>query len=203
MSLCLYDVTTLYFEAENEDPDAGGVTGLRKVGYSKERRVDPQVVVGLPVDRRGFPLEIGCFEGSKAETATILPIIKQFQDRHGSGRHGRGRRCRDVVRGQPQRARRRRVAVLAGLRVTKAPIDLASRFRWHGDAFDDGQLIDTITPKNRKVVENDPMHKAEPVWDPEEHSLPESCGVRPRRTRLSAAADRTRHRSGIRLRASA
>lgn len=48
LSLVLYDVTTLYFEAENEDD-------LRKVGYSKERRVDPQIVVGLLVDRAGFP----------------------------------------------------------------------------------------------------------------------------------------------------
>jgi hypothetical protein len=40
LTLCLYDVTTLYFEAENEDE-------LRRVGYSKERRVDPQVVVGV------------------------------------------------------------------------------------------------------------------------------------------------------------
>ena len=69
MSLLLYDVTTLYFEAENEDD-------LRKVGYSKERRVDPQIVVGLLVDRTGFPLEIGCFEGNTAETTTIVPIIK-------------------------------------------------------------------------------------------------------------------------------
>ncbi|MCB0950219.1 MAG: IS1634 family transposase, partial [Mycobacterium sp.] len=53
LSLILYDVTTLYFEAESED-------SLRKVGYSKERRVDPQIVVGLLVDRAGFPLEIGC-----------------------------------------------------------------------------------------------------------------------------------------------
>lgn len=44
ISLVLYDVTTLYFEAEKEDD---GKDGLRKVGYSKERRVDPQVVVGL------------------------------------------------------------------------------------------------------------------------------------------------------------
>ena len=36
VSLVLYDVTTLCFEAEKED-------GLRKVGYSKERRVDPQI----------------------------------------------------------------------------------------------------------------------------------------------------------------
>ena len=76
VSLVLYDVTTLYFEAEHED-------GLRKVGYSKERRVDPQIVVGLLVDRQGFPLEIGCFEGNKAEKHTILPVISQFRARHG------------------------------------------------------------------------------------------------------------------------
>lgn len=68
VSLVLYDVTTLYFEAEYEDE-------LRKVGFSKERRVDPQIVVGLLVDRQGFPLEIGCFEGNHAETRTIVPII--------------------------------------------------------------------------------------------------------------------------------
>jgi transposase len=28
-------------------------------------------------------LEIGCFEGNKAETSTMIPIIKQFQTRHG------------------------------------------------------------------------------------------------------------------------
>ena len=76
VSLVLYDVTTLYFEADNEDD-------LRKVGYSKERRVDPQIVVGLLVDRGGFPLEIGCFEGNKAETHTIIPIVQAFQERHG------------------------------------------------------------------------------------------------------------------------
>ncbi|MFH5877247.1 hypothetical protein [Arthrobacter sp. NA-172] len=43
----------------------------------------PQIVVGLLVDRGGFPLEIGCFEGNKAKTATMIPIIKQFQVRHG------------------------------------------------------------------------------------------------------------------------
>jgi hypothetical protein len=71
----LYDVT-LYFEAEHED-------ALRKVGYSKERRAGPQIVVGLLVDRHGFPLEIGCYEGDKAEKHTILPVIRQFQARHG------------------------------------------------------------------------------------------------------------------------
>ena len=75
LSLLLYDVTTLYFEAEKED-------SYRKVGYSKERRVDPQIVIGLLVDRTGFPLEIRSFEGNKAETHTMIPVIKAFQDRH-------------------------------------------------------------------------------------------------------------------------
>ncbi len=34
-----------------------------------------------------------------------------------------------------------------GSRVTKAPNELASLFRWQGDAFTDGQVIDTVTPQ--------------------------------------------------------
>ena len=75
LSLLLYDTTTLHFQAEYED-------GLRRVGYSKDRRVDPQIVVGLLVDRTGMPLEIGCFEGNRAETTTIVPIIAGFVERH-------------------------------------------------------------------------------------------------------------------------
>jgi hypothetical protein len=162
VSLCLYDVTTLYFEAEKEDD-------LRKVGYSKERRVDPQVVVGLLVDRHGFPLEIGCFEGNKAETATIVPIIKAFQKRHSLA---------DMVvvadAGMLSASNLRELddadlRFIVGSRVTKAPVDLESHFRWHGDAFADGQIIDTITPKNRRDVENDTKIKAEPVWNNHEH----------------------------------
>ena len=169
VSLCLYDVTTLYFEAEKEDADAGGTTGLRKVGYSKERRVDPQVVVGLLVDRRGFPLEIGCFEGNKAETLTILPIIKQFQERHDIADMvvvaDAGMLSSTNLRELDEAGLR----FIVGSRVTKAPVDLESHFRWHGDAFTDGQRIDTITPKNRRSIENDSKKKREPVWEPETH----------------------------------
>lgn len=77
-TMVLYDTTTLHFEAEDEDE-------LRKVGMSKERRVDPQVQVGLLVDPGGFPLEVHLFEGNKAETTTLVPVLRQFQDRHGIG----------------------------------------------------------------------------------------------------------------------
>lgn len=162
VSLVLYDVTTLYFEAEKEDD-------LRKVGFSKERRVDPQIVVGLLVDRHGFPLEIGCFEGNKAETATILPIVKDFQARHD---------LVDMVvvadAGMLSAANltaldEAGLRFIVGSRSTKAPGDLESHFRWHGDAFEGGQIIDTITAKHRRLIENDTNLKAEPVWDPAQH----------------------------------
>jgi transposase len=166
VSLVLYDVTTLYFEAESEDD-------LRKVGYSKERRVDPQIVVGLLVDRRGFPLEIGCFEGNKAETLTIIPIVKQFAQRHGIADMvvvaDAGMLSASNLRDIDEAGLR----FVVGSRVTKAPKDLESHFRWHGTAFTDGQDIDTITPRDQRgtaVKVSDPMVKAEPVWDPAVHA---------------------------------
>lgn len=71
----LYDLTTLHFETPKED-------SLRKVGMSKERRVDPQVTVGLLCDPGGFPLAVHLFEGNKAETKTLIPVLKAFQDAH-------------------------------------------------------------------------------------------------------------------------
>ena len=75
-ALVLYDVTTLHFERGDEDE-------LRKVGMSKEHRVDPQVQAGLLVDPAGFPLEVHLFEGNKAETTTLIPVLSAFAQRHG------------------------------------------------------------------------------------------------------------------------
>ena len=165
VSLVLYDVTTLYFEAEHEDE-------LRKVGYSKERRVDPQIVVGLLVDRQGFPLEIGCYEGNKAETTTIVPIVQAFQERHNLADMvvvaDAGMLSASNLKDLDEAGLR----FIVGSRATKAPNDLASHFRWHGDAFTDGQIIDTITPRvstKAAAAVNDITKKAEPVWDPAVH----------------------------------
>jgi hypothetical protein len=76
LALILYDVTTLYFEIQEEDD-------YRKPGLSKERRLEPQIIIGLLVDQRGFPLGLHSFEGNKAETKTILPVIEAFQAQHG------------------------------------------------------------------------------------------------------------------------
>jgi transposase len=76
LTLMLYDVTTLYFEVQKEDD-------YRKPGLSKERRLEPQIIIGLLVDRNGFPMGLHSIEGNKAETKTILPVIEAFQAQHG------------------------------------------------------------------------------------------------------------------------
>lgn len=166
VSLVLYDVTTLYFEADREDE-------LRRVGYSKERRVDPQIVVGLLVDRRGFPLEIGCFEGNKAETLTIVPIVKAFQQRHDITDMVVVADAGMLASGNLRELDDAGLRFIVGSRVTKAPNDLASHFHWHGDVFTDGQVIDTITPRDQRgtaAKSSNPKVRAEPVWNPDLHT---------------------------------
>jgi transposase len=76
LTLVLYDVTTLYFEVQKEDE-------YRIPGFSKERRLEPQITVGLLTDTSGFPLEISSFEGNRAEVDTMVPILEDFRHRHG------------------------------------------------------------------------------------------------------------------------
>jgi hypothetical protein len=74
-SLVLYDCSTLYFETDEGD-------GFRESGFSKERRLEPQITIGLLTGADGFPLMVSAFEGNKAETKTMLPVIQAFMTAH-------------------------------------------------------------------------------------------------------------------------
>ena len=66
-------MTTLYFEAEQEDE-------LRKTGFSKDGKdPHPQIVLGLLVSTGGYPLAYEMFEGNKFEGHTMLPVIEAFK----------------------------------------------------------------------------------------------------------------------------
>lgn len=140
VSLLLYDVTTLYFEAEKEDE-------FRKVGFSKERRVDPQIVVGLLVDRTGFPLDISCFEGNLAETRTMIPVIQDFQARHQVADMVIAADAGMLSAANLKALDEADLHFVVGSRLTKAPGDLAAHFHWNGTTIEDGQVIETITPE--------------------------------------------------------
>ena len=134
-AMVLYDVTTLHFESEQDD--------LRKVGMSKEHRVDPQIQVGLLVDPGGFPLEMHVFEGNKAETKTLIPVLEAFTARHG---------VTDMVvvadAGMLSATNLNALedagfSFIVGSRLTKAPYDLAEHFERHGNYFTGGQILES------------------------------------------------------------
>jgi transposase len=76
ISVVFYDMTTLYFEASDEDD-------LRKTGFSKDgKHSQPQIVLGLLVSAGGYPLTYQVFEGSKFEGHTMLPVIEAFKKKY-------------------------------------------------------------------------------------------------------------------------
>lgn len=77
VSLCFYDMTTLYFEASQEDD-------LRKCGFSKDGKHDcPQIFLGLLVASGGNPIGYEIYEGNISEGATLVPLVKALAGRFG------------------------------------------------------------------------------------------------------------------------
>jgi len=76
ISILFYDVTTLYFEASDEDD-------FRKTGFSKDGKAQhPQIVLGLLVSTQGYPLAFEMFEGNTFEGKTMLPVIERFRQKY-------------------------------------------------------------------------------------------------------------------------
>lgn len=74
--ILFYDVTTLYFEAFEEDD-------LRKNGFSKDNKSQqPQILVALMVTKEGFPIAYEIFSGNTFEGHTIIPVVKDFIGRN-------------------------------------------------------------------------------------------------------------------------
>lgn len=66
-------MTTLYFESGDEDD-------FRKIGFSKDGKFqDPQIMLGLLVGERGYPIGYELFEGNTFEGKTLIPVLEQFQ----------------------------------------------------------------------------------------------------------------------------
>jgi len=80
ISVVFYDMTTLYFESEDEDD-------LRKIGFSKDGKFQkPQIMLGLLVGERGLPIGYDIFEGNTFEGHTLLPTLEKIQKKYGFGK---------------------------------------------------------------------------------------------------------------------
>ena len=72
VSIVFYDMTTLYFEASDEDD-------LRKIGFSKDgKHQNPQIYLGLLVGLGGYAIGYDIFEGDIYEGHTLIPFIERI-----------------------------------------------------------------------------------------------------------------------------
>lgn len=72
ISVVFYDMTTLYFEASDEDD-------LRKTGFSKDgKHQSPQIFIGLLVGLGGYAIGYDIFEGNTYEGHTLIPFLEKI-----------------------------------------------------------------------------------------------------------------------------
>ncbi len=75
VGVVFYDMTTLYFEASDEDD-------YRIPGFNKDgKHQQPQILIGLLVSSHGYPIGYQIFEGNTSETKTLIPVIESFQEK--------------------------------------------------------------------------------------------------------------------------
>lgn len=72
INVVFYDMTTLYFEASDEDD-------LRKTGFSKDGKHQcPQIYIGLLVGLGGYAIGYDIYEGNIYEGHTLIPFIEKI-----------------------------------------------------------------------------------------------------------------------------
>jgi transposase len=78
-TLYVYDLTSTYFEGQAlSNPQA-------KRGYSRDKRPDcKQVLVGLVLDRDGFPKAHEVFDGNRQDRTTVGEMLDSLQKRTGA-----------------------------------------------------------------------------------------------------------------------
>lgn len=76
IGMVFYDMTTLYFEASDEDD-------LRRTGFSKDgKHQNPQIYLGLLIAGNGYPIGYDIFKGDIYEGDTLIPVIEKFEKKY-------------------------------------------------------------------------------------------------------------------------
>jgi transposase len=75
----LYDLTSTYFESDPSDRQ-----GLRRYGYSRDKRPDClQVVIALIVTPEGFPLAYEVMPGNTSDKTTLKDFLQKIESQYG------------------------------------------------------------------------------------------------------------------------
>ena len=85
LDLVFYDLTSCYFEIDEEDRKAKGSRGagstLRNYGHDRDRSGCPQVVLGLVMSKGGMPLCHHVFPGETTDKSTLKEVVLDLKAR--------------------------------------------------------------------------------------------------------------------------
>ena len=75
-ALFFYDITSSYLEGEKCE--------IGEYGYNRDKKVGKkQIVIGLTLDKGGYPIGIEVFKGNTADQNTIKGKIKEMREKYG------------------------------------------------------------------------------------------------------------------------
>lgn len=77
LEIVFFDTTSIYFEGEGGDQ-------IGTYGNSKDHRPDrKQMVVGVVLDNRGFPVFCEMWPGNTADVKSLMPVVSRLRKRFG------------------------------------------------------------------------------------------------------------------------
>lgn len=146
ISVVFYDMTTLYFEASDEDD-------LRKTGFSKDgRHQNPQIFIGLLVGLGGYAIGYDIFEGNTYEGHTLIPFLEKMEQKFKLGKL--------VVIADSGLLSNENIAALEtngyeyiiGARLKSEPGRIKTEILQH--AFNDGDTVSIARTENTRLIVN-------------------------------------------------
>ncbi len=154
-TIYLYDLTSTYFEGQCVR------NAKAKRGYSRDHRGDcKQVVVGLVVNRDGFPITHEVFAGNTQDRKTLATMLDR-RARRPAARRNRGGRPRHGLRRQHRRDQDRKLHYVVASRQ-------AERDRWLADFEDTDGFVPVLRRRPRSTRRRRrPRSRSRPAVDGE------------------------------------
>lgn len=146
VKVVFYDMTTLYFEAEDEDD-------LRKIGFSKDGKFQqPQIMIGLLVGENGYPIAYDIFEGNTFEGHTFLPILKMVERKYNFPKPivvaDAGLLSKDNI----SKLKNNNYTFIVGARIKNESVTIKDKIIEQSQSLSDGEGIKIKTADNTYLV---------------------------------------------------
>lgn len=146
ISVVFYDMTTLYFEAEDEDD-------LRKMGFSKDGKFHhPQIMLGLLVGEHGLPIGYDIFDGNTFEGHTLLPTLETIQGKYGFGKPVVVADSAMLSKGNLKTLREEQYRFIIGARIRNESEEIQQQILDHAHGMRDGDSFTLRKPDGTRLV---------------------------------------------------